>query len=97
MGNLTSSVGPAKNLRKPVAAQAQAGPSHPVDWSGSNVRKAFIDFFKGKDHVNWPSSSVVPINDPTLLFANAGTNEKNTNFHSYRSVQNAIYSLMECQ
>lgn len=43
-----------------------------TDWSGANVRKAFVDFFKSKQHTFWPSSTVVPVNDPTLLFANAG-------------------------
>lgn len=42
------------------------------EWTGDKVRSSFIEYFKSKDHVNWPSSSVVPINDPTLLFANAG-------------------------
>ncbi|CAI9108700.1 OLC1v1008371C1 [Oldenlandia corymbosa var. corymbosa] len=44
-------------------------------WSASNVRDAFVKFFEGKDHVNWKSSPVVPLNDPTLLFANAGMNQ----------------------
>jgi len=45
-------------------------------WSVSEVRSTFIDFFKNKhDHVFWVSSPVVPVNDPTLLFANAGMNQ----------------------
>lgn len=43
-----------------------------TEWTGATVRKTFIDFFKSKQHTFWPSSSVVPVNDPTLLFANAG-------------------------
>jgi hypothetical protein len=43
-----------------------------TQWSGANVRKAFIEFFESKNHTMWPSSAVVPVNDPTLLFANAG-------------------------
>ena len=46
-----------------------------TDWSGAKVRSTFIDFFKTKEHTFWPSSSVVPLNDPTLLFANAGMNQ----------------------
>ncbi|XP_068647479.1 alanine--tRNA ligase [Aristolochia californica] len=46
-----------------------------VEWPASKVRETFIRFFEGKDHVNWKSSAVVPINDPTLLFANAGMNQ----------------------
>ncbi|MBQ76795.1 MAG: alanine--tRNA ligase [Gammaproteobacteria bacterium] len=37
-----------------------------------DLRKAFLDFFEGKDHQVVESSSLVPDNDPTLLFTNAG-------------------------
>lgn len=42
-------------------------------WPASRVRDTFTKFFEGKKHVNWRSSPVVPLNDPTLLFANAGS------------------------
>ncbi len=38
----------------------------------ADVRKAFLDFFKSKQHEVVASSSLVPANDPTLLFTNAG-------------------------
>lgn len=44
-------------------------------WSASTVRNTFLDYFKDKQHVFVPLSSVVPHNDPTLLFANAGMNQ----------------------
>jgi alanyl-tRNA synthetase len=42
---------------------------------GSEVRKAFLDYFKSKGHEVVGSSCLVPENDPTLLFSNAGMNQ----------------------
>ncbi|MGZ5651880.1 MAG: alanine--tRNA ligase [Usitatibacter sp.] len=36
------------------------------------IRKQFVDFFVSKGHTHVPSSPLVPANDPTLLFTNAG-------------------------
>ncbi|CAG8719904.1 5388_t:CDS:2, partial [Acaulospora colombiana] len=44
-------------------------------WTASKVRQTYIDFFKSKGHTFWPSSSTIPFEDPTLLFANAGMNQ----------------------
>jgi len=38
----------------------------------ADIRQAFLDFFAGKDHQIVASSSLIPGNDPTLLFTNAG-------------------------
>jgi alanyl-tRNA synthetase len=40
--------------------------------SASDLRRAFLDYFKKHGHTVVPSSSLVPANDPTLLFTNAG-------------------------
>ncbi|MGB5494468.1 MAG: alanine--tRNA ligase [Sedimenticolaceae bacterium] len=40
--------------------------------SSAEIRSAFLDFFAGKDHQVVESSPLVPANDPTLLFTNAG-------------------------
>ncbi|KAK8616378.1 hypothetical protein V6N13_017930 [Hibiscus sabdariffa] len=46
-----------------------------TEWPAKKVRDTFIKFFEGKNHVYWKSSPVVPHNDPTLLFVNAGMNQ----------------------
>src|SRR5271170_4072678 len=44
-------------------------------WTGNKVRERFLEFFKQRDHRVVRSSSLVPTNDPTLLFTNAGMNQ----------------------
>src|ERR1700693_2809704 len=43
--------------------------------TGSEIRRKFLDFFIQKGHREVHSSSLVPANDPTLLFTNAGMNQ----------------------
>ena len=43
--------------------------------TGAELRKSFTGFFAERDHTIVPSASVVPWDDPTLLFTNAGMNQ----------------------
>jgi alanyl-tRNA synthetase len=40
--------------------------------TSNDIRKSFLEFFRSKGHTVVPSSPLVPVNDPTLLFTNAG-------------------------
>lgn len=43
--------------------------------SGAAIRQKFLDYFQQQQHTFIPSSSTIPHDDPTLLFANAGMNQ----------------------
>jgi alanyl-tRNA synthetase len=43
--------------------------------NGNEIRQKFLDYFVGKGHRLVRSSPLLPANDPTLLFANAGMNQ----------------------
>jgi alanyl-tRNA synthetase len=43
--------------------------------SANQIRRQFLDFFEEKGHTIVPSASLVPHNDPTLIFTNAGMNQ----------------------
>ncbi|MFT7144546.1 MAG: alanyl-tRNA synthetase, partial [bacterium] len=43
--------------------------------TGNDIRAKFLNFFESKGHTIVASSSLVPDNDPTLMFVNAGMNQ----------------------
>ncbi|HYN43618.1 MAG TPA: alanine--tRNA ligase-related protein, partial [Thermoanaerobaculia bacterium] len=47
----------------------------PSDWTSRKVRETFLSYFEEKGHRRVASSSLVPAEDPTLLFTNAGMNQ----------------------
>ncbi|EXX57272.1 uncharacterized protein OCT59_014209 [Rhizophagus irregularis] len=51
---------------------AQTGTNSNINWPASKVRSTFISYFESKGHKYIPSSSTIPFEDPTLLFANSG-------------------------
>ncbi|KAM3381587.1 alanine-tRNA ligase [Capsicum galapagoense] len=65
------------NLTRSFSASTPPMGSQPegLDWPANKIRQTFMNFFQGKGHEEVQSSPVVPHNDPTLLFANAGMNQ----------------------
>ena len=45
------------------------------EMTSAEVRQSFLDFFAARGHTIVPSASLVPLDDPTLLFTNAGMNQ----------------------
>ena len=70
----TANIGTLRRVRRTLTASrcVVSTASMSTEWPGAKVRSSFVEFFKTKQHTFFPSSSVVPVNDPTLLFANAG-------------------------
>lgn len=61
------------------------------------IRKRFLDFFIARHHTQVPSSSLIPAQDPTLLFTNAGMNQFKDVFLGleHRSYSRAV-SIQKC-
>ena len=65
--------------------------------TAAEIRRDFLDFFKEKDHKIIKSSPVIPINDPTLLFTNAGMNQfKNIFLNQEKPIYPRIANSQKC-
>ena len=64
---------------------------------GAALRRAFLDYFAARDHAVVQSSPLVPQDDPTLLFANAGMNQfKNYFLGRERPPRPRAVSIQKC-
>jgi len=65
--------------------------------SSAEIRNRFVDYFKRHGHAHVESSSLIPENDPTLLFANAGMNQfKNTFLGVEKRDYNRAVTVQKC-
>ena len=69
--------------------------------TGNEIRKKFVEYFEQHGHTHVKSSSLVPYNDPTLLFTNAGMNQfknvflglESRDYHRATTVQKCVLKL----
>ena len=63
----------------------------------NEIRKKFLKFFENLDHKTCPSSSLIPQNDPTILFVNAGMNQFKEQFLSVSPpIHPQVTSIQKC-
>ena len=64
----------------------------------SEIRNSFVDYFKKNGHSHVGSSSLIPENDPTLMFANSGMNQFKNLFMGLEKIKGGAISgvIKEC-
>jgi len=68
-----------------------------VNMETAKIRQKFIDFFTSQDHQFVKSSSLVPHNDPTLLFTNAGMNQFKNIFLGFdKAPAKRVVTIQKC-
>jgi len=68
-----------------------------VNMETAKIRQKFIDFFASQDHQFVKSSSLVPHNDPTLLFTNAGMNQFKNIFLGFdKAPAKRVVTIQKC-
>lgn len=65
----------ASAIRKSHFTLGASSSDEKLEWTTNKVRSTFVEFFEQRQHVMQPSSPCAPLNDPTLLFTNAGMNQ----------------------
>lgn len=64
--------------------------------SGADIRRSFVEHYRAKGHVIVPSSSLVPDNDPTLMFTNSGMVQFKNNFTGVDTRLDRAASVQRC-
>ena len=67
-------------------------PARSIFVTASQLRSQWLDYFKQNDHVIIPGSNVIPEDDPSLLFVNAGMNQ----FKRYYLGEATPYEWAQC-
>lgn len=65
-------------------------------WTTKKLKETFFEFFEKRGHIRMPSSSVVPQNDPTLLFANSGMVQFKKNFLGEPAKNKRVITSQRC-